>query len=98
MADAAPLTFQEIILRLHGYWSDYGCVMVQPYNTEVGAGIKFPDTDDPEQVVRFLRYRLTITPPNGALKRVQLQVKSGNYGKFDENAPMYFTELVYMGM
>lgn len=31
-------TLQEIILTLHHYWSDQGCVILQPYDMEVGAG------------------------------------------------------------
>ena len=38
------LTFQEIILKLHKYWSDYGCIMWQPYDTEKGAGTFNPAT------------------------------------------------------
>ncbi len=33
-----PLSFQEIILRLQDYWIDKGCVLMQPYSSEVGAG------------------------------------------------------------
>lgn len=33
-----PLSFQDIILRLQGYWADQGCVVLQPYDNEVGAG------------------------------------------------------------
>ena len=33
-----PLSFQEIILRLQQYWADQGCVVLQPYDNEVGAG------------------------------------------------------------
>ena len=32
------LTFQEIILRLQQYWGKQGCVIMQPYDSEVGAG------------------------------------------------------------
>ena len=32
------LTFQEIILALQKYWAQQGCVVVQPYDSEVGAG------------------------------------------------------------
>ena len=32
------LSFQEIILRLQQYWADQGCVVLQPYDNEVGAG------------------------------------------------------------
>ena len=32
------LTFQDIILTLQQYWADQGCVILQPYDSEVGAG------------------------------------------------------------
>ena len=32
------LTFQEIILALQNYWASQGCVVLQPYDSEVGAG------------------------------------------------------------
>ena len=32
------LTFQEIILALQNYWAKQGCVVLQPYDSEVGAG------------------------------------------------------------
>jgi glycyl-tRNA synthetase alpha chain len=35
---AAPLSFQKLILTLHDYWSDQGCVILQPYDMEMGAG------------------------------------------------------------
>src|ERR1700749_2260847 len=34
----APQTFQELIFALQRYWSDRGCVILQPYDMEVGAG------------------------------------------------------------
>lgn len=37
-ATQEPLSFQDIILRLQGYWADQGCVVLQPYDNEVGAG------------------------------------------------------------
>jgi glycyl-tRNA synthetase alpha chain len=33
-----PLSFQRLILRLHDYWSDQGCLILQPYDMEMGAG------------------------------------------------------------
>ena len=36
--------FQEVILRLERYWADYGCVIQQPYDIEVGAGTMNPAT------------------------------------------------------
>ena len=35
---AKPLTFQDLILTLQTYWSGRGCVILQPYDMEVGAG------------------------------------------------------------
>ncbi len=37
-------TFQDIILALSRYWADQGCVLLQPYDTEVGAGTFHPAT------------------------------------------------------
>ena len=34
----SALSFQEIILRLQQYWGSHGCVIMQPYDSEVGAG------------------------------------------------------------
>ena len=39
-----PLTFQETILALQKYWSKQGCVIIQPYDLEVGAGTFHPAT------------------------------------------------------
>ena len=38
------LSFQEIIFKLQKFWSDQGCVILQPYDTEVGAGTFHPAT------------------------------------------------------
>ena len=35
---SAPRTFQELIFALQRYWSERGCVVLQPYDMEVGAG------------------------------------------------------------
>ena len=37
-------TFQEIIFSLQKFWSKYGCVILQPYDIEVGAGTFHPAT------------------------------------------------------
>ena len=39
-----PLTFQDTILTLQKYWSKQGCVLLQPYDLEVGAGTFHPAT------------------------------------------------------
>ena len=41
---ARPPSFQELVLRLHAYWSAQGCVILQPYDMEVGAGTFHPAT------------------------------------------------------
>jgi len=38
------LTMQDALLTLQKYWTDRGCMVVQPYNTEVGAGTMNPNT------------------------------------------------------
>ncbi len=38
------MTLQDIILALSRYWADRGCVVVQPYDMEVGAGTFHPAT------------------------------------------------------
>ncbi len=38
------LSFQRMILTLHDYWSDRGCVILQPYDMEMGAGTFHPAT------------------------------------------------------
>ena len=38
------MTFQEIILNLQKYWADEGCVIMQPYDVEIGAGTFNPAT------------------------------------------------------
>jgi glycyl-tRNA synthetase alpha chain len=37
-------SFQELILTLQRFWADKGCLVVQPYNSEVGAGTFNPAT------------------------------------------------------
>ncbi|MHB9880034.1 glycine--tRNA ligase subunit alpha [Pacificimonas sp. ICDLI1SI03] len=39
-----PLSFQDIILTLQRYWADRGCVILQPYDKEMGAGTFHPAT------------------------------------------------------
>ena len=36
--------FQDVILSLHKFWARKGCVMLQPYDLEVGAGTFHPTT------------------------------------------------------
>jgi glycyl-tRNA synthetase alpha chain len=41
---ATPSTFQDLIFRLQSFWAERGCVVVQPYDMEVGAGTFHPAT------------------------------------------------------
>ena len=41
---AAPLSFQDMILRLHAFWSEQGCLILQPYDMRMGAGTFHPAT------------------------------------------------------
>jgi len=38
------LSFQDLILKLQNFWSERGCVILQPYDKEMGAGTFHPAT------------------------------------------------------
>ena len=38
------ITFQDTIFNLQNYWSNHGCLILQPYDVEVGAGTFHPAT------------------------------------------------------
>jgi glycyl-tRNA synthetase alpha chain len=42
--DPKETCFQRLILKLQDYWADQGCVILQPYDLEVGAGTFHPAT------------------------------------------------------
>ena len=60
-------SFQDLILRLERFWADQGCVILQPYDMEMGAGTFHPATDAslawPEALAR--RLRAALAPPQG---------------------------------
>ncbi len=41
---SSPTTFQALIIALQEYWAEQGCVLLQPYDMEVGAGTFHPAT------------------------------------------------------
>jgi glycyl-tRNA synthetase alpha chain len=41
---AGPLSFQSMILKLQAYWAAQGCAVLQPYDSEMGAGTFHPGT------------------------------------------------------
>jgi glycyl-tRNA synthetase alpha chain len=64
-------TFQDVILRLQEFWAAQGCVVLQPYHTEVGAGTMNPAT--------FLRC-LGPQPWRCAYVEPSIRPKDGRYG------------------
>ncbi len=63
--------FQDLILALQGFWTKRGCLLVQPYNSEVGAGTFNPAT--------FLR-ALGPEPWNVAFVEPSRRPADGRYG------------------
>lgn len=63
--------FQDLILSLQKFWTDRGCLLVQPYNSEVGAGTYNPAT--------FLR-ALGPEPWNVAFVEPSRRPTDGRYG------------------
>ncbi|MDE3116954.1 MAG: glycine--tRNA ligase subunit alpha, partial [Pseudomonadota bacterium] len=41
---AKAKTFQDLILTLQTYWAAQGCLILQPYDMEMGAGTFHPAT------------------------------------------------------
>jgi len=74
-------TFQEIIGRLQAYWEAQGCVIVQPYHTEVGAGTFNPST--------FLRC-LDSRPWRAAYVEPSMRPADGRYGENPYRLGHYF--------
>jgi glycyl-tRNA synthetase alpha chain len=76
-----PKSFQGLILRLHEYWSDRGCVILQPYDTEVGAGTLHPAT-----VLRALGNK----PWNAAYVQPSRRPSDGRYGENPNRLQHYY--------
>ena len=66
------LTFQEIILTLQQYWNDQGCMLMQAYDNEKGAGTMSPYT--------FLR-AIGPEPWNAAYVEPSRRPADGRYGE-----------------
>ncbi len=65
-------TYQELITRLQNFWIKQGCLYLQPYNSEVGAGTLNPNT--------FLRV-LGPEPWKTAYVEPSKRPKDGRYGE-----------------
>ena len=75
------LTFQQVILKLQEYWDRQGCVLLQPYDMEVGAGTSHTAT--------FLR-ALGPEPWNAAYVQPSRRPKDGRYGENPNRLQHYY--------
>ena len=87
MAEAKPLSFQKMILTLHDYWSDRGCVILQPYDMEMGAGTFHPAT-----TLRALGPQ----PWNAAFVQPCRRPTDGRYGENPNRLQHYYQYQVIM--
>lgn len=82
-----PLSFQELILTLHQFWSDQGCLILQPYDMEVGAGTFHPAT-----TLRALGKQ----PWNAAYVQPSRRPTDGRYGENPNRLQHYYQYQVIM--
>jgi glycyl-tRNA synthetase alpha chain len=80
-------SFQDLILRLHAYWSRQGCVILQPYDVEMGAGTFHPATT--------LR-SLVSTPWSTAYVQPSRRPTDGRYGENPNRLQHYYQYQVLM--
>ena len=74
-------TFQQLILRLDAFWDRQGCVLLQPYDMEVGAGTFHPAT--------FLR-AIGPEPWKAAYVQPSRRPKDGRYGENPNRLQHYY--------
>ncbi len=78
---AKPLNFQQIIMKLHEFWTAQNCVLWQPYNIQVGAG-----TNNPATLLRVLGpepWRVAYVEPS-------VRPDDGRYGENPNRMQYYF--------
>jgi len=78
---ARPESFQEIILRLSAFWARQGCVILQPYDMEMGAGTFHPAT-----TLRALGPK----PWNAAYVQPSRRPSDGRYGENPNRLQHYY--------
>ncbi len=78
--EQAP-SLQQVIMRLHEFWSKQGCLIWQPYNTEVGAG-----TLNPATALRVLGPE----PWNVAYVEPSSRAADGRYGENPNRWQQYY--------
>jgi glycyl-tRNA synthetase alpha chain len=90
-AAEAPLrpevSFQDMILCLQRFWGEQGCVLLQPYDMEVGAGTFHPAT-----TLRSLGPK----PWNAAYVQPSRRPKDGRYGENPNRMQHYYQFQVIM--
>jgi glycyl-tRNA synthetase alpha chain len=74
-------SFQGLILALQRYWADHGCVILQPYDMEMGAGTFHPAT-----TLRALGPK----PWNAAYVQPSRRPKDGRYGENPNRLQHYY--------
>ncbi len=76
-----PLSFQDLILTLERYWADQGCVILQPYDMEMGAATFHPAT-----ILRALGTK----PWRAAYVQPSRRPKDGRYGENPNRLQHYY--------
>ena len=74
-------SFQGLILALQRYWADFGCIILQPYDMEVGAGTFHPAT-----TLRALGPKSW----NAAYVQPSRRPKDGRYGENPNRLQHYY--------
>src|SRR6478752_4662478 len=80
-SDSPQTSFQDLILRLERFWADQGCVILQPYDMEMGAGTFHPATT--------LR-SLGPEPWKAAYVQPSRRPKDGRYGQHPNRLQHYY--------
>ncbi len=78
---AKARTFQELILTLQNFWASKGCLLLQPYDVEMGAGTFHPAT-----TLRALGPR----PWRAAFVQPSRRPKDGRYGENPNRLQHYY--------
>ena len=76
-----PVNFQDTIFNLQKFWGNYGCVILQPYDIEVGAGTFHPAT-----TLRSLGTK----PWKAAYVQPSRRPTDGRYGKNPNRLQHYY--------
>ena len=78
---SSATSFQELILTLQAYWGRQGCVLLQPYDVEMGAGTFHPAT-----TLRALGSK----PWKAAYVQPSRRPKDGRYGENPNRLQCYY--------